>query len=108
MNKPHKYCEVIKAWADGGEIQFSPPNLDEWTDFPRDSNKQTPNFHIEFKWRIKPITLRYQVALMHEKKPIDNYYVDIVTKQETNDNCILTEKSPDFVKWLTNWVEVEV
>ena len=34
--KPHKYAELIKAWADGAKIQFrAVPGEGEWEDEPR-------------------------------------------------------------------------
>jgi len=46
MKKPHKHAELIKAWADGAEIQFK--RHGGWSDCrPVDWNE-----HMEF--RIKP------------------------------------------------------
>lgn len=52
MNKPHKYAEVIKAWADGKDVQYKHEDEEKWTDYV-DGNGlgfQHPNF----LWRIKP------------------------------------------------------
>ncbi len=48
MNKPHKHAEVIKAWADGAEIErFSTVDKD-WV------SVDSPNWYPENKYRIKP------------------------------------------------------
>ena len=45
--KPHKHAEVIKAWADGAQIQWKFKG--DWVDIQR------PNWHEEeFEFRIKP------------------------------------------------------
>lgn len=53
MNKPHKHAELIKAWADGAEIegrdQNSPYRADwQWEAFI------TPSWHDNWEYRIKP------------------------------------------------------
>lgn len=51
MNKPHKHAALIKAWADGAEIQVCKGIAEEpeWIDI------STPNWHIDMKYRIKPV-----------------------------------------------------
>ena len=43
----HKHAELIKAWADGAEIQVYKPHWDEWHDC------QTPIWDSD-EYRIKP------------------------------------------------------
>lgn len=43
---PHKYADVIKAWADGYEVQYL--NWDTWHD------SIFPSFDPDLEWRIKP------------------------------------------------------
>lgn len=52
--KPHKWSEVIKAWADGKPIQFkNPKGLDEWCDLG--IGEDVPDFGSPiFEWRVKP------------------------------------------------------
>ena len=47
MNKPHKYAEVIKAWADGAEVEFKPPYTSSW--WPT----TTPTWDSYYEYRIK-------------------------------------------------------
>ena len=49
--KPHKYADVIKAWADGKTIQGR-INLGDWQDAPAHRNPDFVNPRVE--WRIKP------------------------------------------------------
>lgn len=61
--KPHKWAEVIKAWADGKTIQFRVEASDAWTDYDpgmlKNSNASAlfypfniPRFD-QFEWRVK-------------------------------------------------------
>ena len=61
--KPHKWSEVIKAWADGKPIQFK-VGESEWIDWIPDQLRQSnasaiffpfdvPRFDL-FEWRVKP------------------------------------------------------
>jgi hypothetical protein len=55
MNKPHKYAEAIKAWADGKAIQCRHIS-GEW---PWDNyvGKCSPEFNShDIEWRVKPVT----------------------------------------------------
>jgi len=51
MNKPHKHAEMIKAWADGAEIQFREPLIRDWKDI---KCHLTPYWNDECEYRIKP------------------------------------------------------
>lgn len=50
MNKPHKHAEVIKAWADGAEIEYRDPTLLHPFWVPTLS----PCWIPEFEYRVKP------------------------------------------------------
>ena len=45
--KPHKHAELIKAWADGAEIEVYQPAFDRW-------EEAEPAWHTSFEYRIKP------------------------------------------------------
>jgi hypothetical protein len=46
--KPHKHAELIKAWADGAEIQYRYQNFIDWYDI------ENPNWDVSKEYRIKP------------------------------------------------------
>jgi len=62
---------------------------------------EVPNFTGE-KYRIKPPAKKYRVALFrrHNDEPL----VVASNSQVTADNY---ESMPDFVRWLTDWIEYE-
>lgn len=47
--KPHKHAEVIKAWADGAEIEWRTNAARAWWPIG-----VVPRFHEEWQYRIKP------------------------------------------------------
>ena len=49
MSKEHKHAELIKAWADGAEIQMS-DNAEE----PEWYNDTRPSWYSDYLYRIKP------------------------------------------------------
>lgn len=105
--KPHKHCEVIKAWADGHAIQWKDTSNYEWKDLP---GSKTPGFLEIYEYRIKPKTIKYRVALYKASSHIakhlgSNYYY---TGTVLPPNSEIVEKSKLFVKWVTDWVEVEI
>jgi hypothetical protein len=53
----HKHAEVIKAWADGIEVQYRHFITNhEWSDV-KDGDQ--PNFFGSAEWRIKPLSPEY-------------------------------------------------
>jgi hypothetical protein len=46
MNQPHKHAELIKAWADGAEIEVC--SNGQWTYF------SNPRWYDDVEYRIKP------------------------------------------------------
>ena len=54
--KPHKWAEVIKAWADGKPIQYKDlRSSDEWVDYEGDGYQIPMVFGVSyFEWRVKP------------------------------------------------------
>lgn len=59
MNKPHKHAEVIKAWADGAEIEYRHPESKDgnWEYTP------TPVWHDEFEYRVKQEPKKYKARV---------------------------------------------
>lgn len=98
---PHKYADVIKHWADGGDIQFKYQGSTNWEtyEFPKTFPFVNSSAH---NWRIKPEvkSIRYRIALTKDNQ------VKVYHKVPTlNDSY-----SPDaFKDWLDpEWRSVEV
>ena len=80
---PHKYAEVIKHWADGGEIQFKYQGSTNWETYA--FIKSFPYVDSpDLIWRIKPevktisyrmgITKDNQIKVYHEEPALDDAY----------------------------------
>ena len=100
--KAHKHAELIKQWADGAQIQFLA--CDSWVDCD-------PAWDSFASYRVKPerTFIRYRVALM-KYTPVNiaqDKLEDIFFTLSTDSNRFL-EKSSEFVRWITDWIEVEV
>ena len=72
MGQPHKHAAIIKAWADGAEVQYS---LDErvWTDLP------SPMFaNPDATYRVKPknITVKRLMSFDYRYHTTRTYAVD--------------------------------
>lgn len=50
MAKPHKHAALIKAWADGAEIQYQYENTTMWVDL----GDSPAAWHPTVQYRIKP------------------------------------------------------
>lgn len=48
MKQPHKHAELIKAWADGAEIEYWNESQNQWKE------ARTPNWDARMYYRIKP------------------------------------------------------
>ena len=48
--KPHKHAELIKAWADGAEIEWKSKVTNEWRLF----DNETDAWIHDYEYRIKP------------------------------------------------------
>ena len=97
MNTRHKHADVIIAWAEGKDVQVWDSISKRWVDLVL----ADPNFRAD-KYRIKPITSNYRVALLlnDDNEP---YTVSL----NSQDYADIIEQRTDFVRWLTDWVEYE-
>ena len=48
--KPHKHAELIKAWADGAEIQYWNGSIEQW----KDGDREEMSWYEDYQYRIKP------------------------------------------------------
>ncbi|WP_396190193.1 hypothetical protein [Flavobacterium sp.] len=74
--KPHKHAELIKAWADGAEIEVYQPAFGRW-------EEAEPAWHTSFEYRIKP-----------ETKPDVVMYSRVLSVQEHKDG--------GYYAWVSN------
>jgi hypothetical protein len=98
--------DVNRAWEGGKNvIQYriiSGNSPTEWVDLPPKAPVM-PNFlDPNVEWRIKP--LEYRIALCYDKN-VKKFTTELYSKQEYNDNI---EQRSSFVKWVTDWTEVDV
>lgn len=97
MRQRHKHADVIIAWAEGEDVQVWDEGDKCWVDLLL----ANPNFRAD-KYRIKPITEKYRVALLlnDDNEP---YTVSL----NSQDYADIIEQRTDFVRWLTDWIEYE-
>lgn len=80
---PHEYADIIKHWADGGEIQYKYQGSTNWETYA--FIKSFPHVDSpDLIWRIKPevktisyrmgITKDNQVKVYHEEPTLDDAY----------------------------------
>lgn len=94
----HPHCELIKAWADGFEIQYFCTYDKIWID-----NKD-PSWSSGIKYRIKPKSkiLKFRVAMI--KGYVTVKHPKIVYDFEYNK----LESHSDFIEWISNEYSYEV
>lgn len=80
MKKPHKHAELIKAWADGAEIEFRWDCLDDWRRITAPRWDQTGDYRI--KPEPKPDVVRYAFV-------VDNRYGSLTLARCACDNIKL-------------------
>jgi len=94
----HKHCDIIKAWADGAEIEYFHTGCQQWFKAP------SPQWNEDTEYRIKPKEefLKYKVALF--KFPDGEFYT-VTYKSEA---YIIAEQFEEFVMWLTDEQTVNI
>lgn len=98
MTTRHKHADCIIAWAEGKEIQFFEPLA---LPAPRWRDIQNPSWNIDLEYRVKPTTLKYRVALVQRAG------AETWTINKKEDEPWL-ERQATFVRWVSDWQEVEV
>lgn len=105
MNTPHKYAEVIKAWANGEEIEWRAFGS-SWQKYYK-QREESPNFDAPVtEWRIKPETVKYRRYLYknYDKQPIIGL-VNQPYQEGRAEECF----KETFIRWIdTEWQEVEI
>lgn len=76
----HKHAELIKAWADGAEIEYRYTAYEEWASI------NTPTWMEDFEYRIKPESVKVVRYLL-----IDNSFtLHCFVEKQKNSNLKLT------------------
>lgn len=83
MNKPHKHAALIKAWADGAEIEYLPSEETRWRLIP------SPLWDGNGDYRIKP-ELKPDVVEQYVAKGYTKYSGVRVAEHWERDNLKLT------------------
>ena len=81
--KPHKHCEIIKAWADGAEIQRRKFATNDWVD-------TDPDWIESIEYRIKPRTVKREGWAVVYKYNDGTPYVNskiFVSEYDAKYNC---------------------
>ena len=108
MNK-HKWYNEIVAWAEGKTIQFRyKTNSLEWKDF--DFEPTPPFNNVDLEFRVKPNTVKFR---LYECKCTFNLgrhfgFTYANNDKEVVDQTNIYENDISFIKWITDWIEIEV
>ena len=98
MNQPHKFKDVIIAWANGAEVQYKSQMMEEWEDIAE------PSWVTSCLYRIKPqpVIKTFQVALF---KSEHGFYTSTA---DSDGEAREVERYEDFVAWLTDPIPYQV
>lgn len=100
MATPRRHAKLIKKWADDDSmiVQFKFGHEEgKWADDP------FPTWEDCYDFREKPETIRYRVALMK----LQDGDIFTTTADDDSDEVYKTQGA-GFVKWITDWIEVEI
>lgn len=110
MNKtPHKYADVIKAWADGHEVQGALSD-GRWFDLRLGdaANQSVPPFNnTGYRFRVKPAPIRITFRTFFWTPQTTGKPAICLVIQEEQDREP-REKWSGFIRWATDWQTVEV
>lgn len=97
----HPHDALIRAYLDGKAVQYLEPGSD-WRDIePADTVKKFPHFYADRAYRLKPVTIRYRVALLCNEAHYSTATVDNLEGERR------LSANSQFVRWLTDWIEVK-
>jgi hypothetical protein len=103
MPTPHKHAAVIKAWADGHQVQM----LSRMNGLWEDVNAESPRWLEHYEYRVKPTFVKYRNFLW---APADStscrWVVCVVTPEDQARDH--REVWSGFIQWIGDWQEVEV
>ena len=93
----HVHCDLIKAWADGAQIQVFSDVYQGWRD------TTSPSWFITTMYRLKPkvIKQQFRAALFRPQFVGDNRIAMAMSPDVEQDN--------DFIRWIDpEWRVIEV
>lgn len=95
----HKHCELIKAWAEGEEIQYYDTYTHEgiW----RDVAGRYITWHPETEYRIRPKLITFRNALVTIGK---SFHIEV----QYPDDYESIQKKHYFVRWIGEEQTVEI
>lgn len=82
MNKPHIHADLIKAWAEGTEIEWFNKNVNHWI------NLYHPRWLETERYRIKPKVKTIKFRVIRDNQQRSNL--------------------PRFIQWLGDWQEYTI
>ena len=84
MNVPHKHEAIIKAWAEGYEIEAFNPEWGQWVTVPE------PGWFNDIEYRVKP-------GVIEPRMPkYDEYVVRIDQDPFNEDNLDITNECSEY------------
>lgn len=96
---------IIQAFVEGRTIQNRVKGCTVWKDVPY------PCWDNECEYRVKPETIKYRVALLRDATGYQwahCFKPHPLSAIAQAGGDLKPENLPNFVKWLTDWIEVEV
>ena len=105
MAEKYPHDALVRAWLDGRTIQWFDDATSIWIDIdgPDKADKLPHLYRKQDCYRIKPVVLRYRVALL--RRDDGGYFTDSVSSLE-GERTMSSDSL--FVRWLTDWTEVVV
>lgn len=100
MRTPHKHAALIKAWADGAEIEVR-NEYHEWT------YCEYPSWYYAREYRIKPEvkTIKYRRYLWRNTGGCPNVFV--LNEGDASPSPAAIERISEFIRWIDDeWQEV--
>ena len=93
---PRKHADVIKAWADGAEVEYRAITKEpqKW------STSSLPTWSSQMEYRVKPKVVRYRLYLVNR---FDGSGIVGAVSGEQEEAAI--GASHTFVRWIGQWQE---
>ena len=81
MTTPHKHAEVLRAIADGKEVEGRPLGSKAWQSYSKYLYVRSPFTDPDWEWRVKPekkpdIKVKAPLAQMNESVIVLGYYAN--------------------------------